>query len=81
MHDGRFKTLEEVLDHYDSGIRNSSTLSAVIVEADNQGAAASGRISLHLTPAEKAAIIAFLNTLTDGDFVAAERFSDPFAPK
>src|SRR5439155_17586770 len=64
MHDGRFKTLEEVLDHYDSGIKNSSTLSAVIVEADNRGAAAAeGRISLHLTAGEKAALIAFLHTL------------------
>ena len=81
MHDGRFKTLEEVLDHYDSGIKNSSTLSALIVEADNRGAAAAGRISLHLTAGEKAAIIAFLRTLTDQDFVTAERFSDPFASK
>ena len=79
MHDGRFKTLEEVLDHYDSGIKNSSTLSSLIVEADNRGAAAAGRISLHLTASEKAAIIAFLRTLTDQDFVSAERFSDPFA--
>ena len=81
MHDGRFKTLEEVLDHYDSGIRNSSTLSPLIVEADNRGAAAAGRISLHLTATEKAAIIAFLRTLTDQDFVSAEQFSDPFARK
>jgi len=65
MHDGRFKTLEEVLDHYDSGIKNSSTLSALIVQADNRGAAAAGGISLHLTAGEKAAIIAFLHTLTD----------------
>jgi cytochrome c peroxidase len=81
MHDGRFKTLEEVLDHYDSGIKNSGTLSALIVEADNRGAAAAGRISLHLTVGEKAAIIAFLHTLTDPDFVTAERFSDPLARK
>ncbi len=81
MHDGRFTTLEEVLDHYDSGIKNSSTLSPLIVEADNKGAAQAGRISLHLTPGEKAAIIAFLHTLTDRDFVTAERFSDPFARK
>jgi cytochrome c peroxidase len=81
MHDGRFKTLEEVLDHYDSGIKKSSTLSAVIVEADNQGAAALAQISLHLTSAEKAAIIAFLNTLTDREFVTEERFSDPIAHK
>jgi cytochrome c peroxidase len=79
MHDGRFKTLEEVLDHYDSGIKTSSTLSSLIVEASNRGAATSDRISLHLTAAEKAAVIAFLRTLTDQDFVSAERFSDPFA--
>ena len=81
MHDGRFKTLEEVLDHYDSGIKKSSTLSPLIVEADNSGAATGGRISLNLTAAEKAAVIAFLHTLTDDDFVSAERFSDPFARK
>jgi cytochrome c peroxidase len=81
MHDGRFKTLEEVLDHYDSGIKNSSTLSPLIVEADNRGAAAAGRISLHLSAGERAAIIAFLHTLTDREFVTAERFSDPFVHK
>ena len=81
MHDGRFKTLEEVLNHYDSGIKNSSTLSPLIVEANNGGAAKAERISLNLTATEKAAIIAFLHTLTDHDFVTAERFSDPFAPK
>jgi cytochrome c peroxidase len=79
MHDGRFDTLEQVLEHYDSGIRQSSTLSPLIVEADNLGAGAEGRISLHLTAAERAAIIAFLHALTDPDFVSAERFSDPFA--
>jgi len=79
MHDGRFTTLEEVLDHYDRSIRSSSTLSPLIVEADNRGAAAERRISLHLTAEEKAAIIAFLHTLTDQDFVTAERFADPFA--
>jgi len=81
MHDGRFNSLEEVLDHYDRGIKNSSTLSPLIVEADNRGGAASGRISLHLTATEKVSIIAFLHTLTDHDFVTAERFSDPFARK
>ncbi len=81
MHDGRFKTLEDVLDHYDSGIKNSSTLSSVIVEANNRGAEAAGGISLQLTVTEKAAIIAFLRTLTDQEFVSAERFSDPFASK
>ena len=50
------------------------------MEADNQGGHAGG-ISLHLTDEEKAAIIAFLHTLTDKDFVTAERFSDPFVRK
>ena len=58
-----------------------STLSTVILEADNRGAATAGRISLHLTAGEKAAIIAFLHTLTDQDFVTAQRFSDPFQRK
>ena len=79
MHDGRFKTLEEVLDHYNSGIKKSSTLSSLIVEADNGGSNEAGHVSLNLTEAEKAAIIAFLHTLTDEEFVTAERFSDPFA--
>ena len=33
MHDGRFATLEEVLDHYNEGIKLSSTLSPLIAEA------------------------------------------------
>jgi len=81
MHDGRFATLEEVLLHYDRGIRNSSTLSPLIAEADNQSAGSQEGISLHLTEAEQGAIIAFLHTLTDEDFVTAERFSDPFVRK
>lgn len=81
MHDGRFATLEEVLHHYNGGIRKSSTLSPLIAEADNQGAGSQEGISLHLTEAEQGAIIAFLHTLTDNDFVTAERFSDPFVRK
>jgi cytochrome c peroxidase len=78
MHDGRFATLEEVLRHYNGGIRRSRTLSPLIAEADNRGAEKKEGISLHLTGAEQEAIIAFLHTLTDNDFVTAERFSDPF---
>jgi cytochrome c peroxidase len=78
MHDGRFKTLEQVLDHYDSGIKKSSTLSALIMEADNLHKDSEDRISLNLTKQEKSAIIAFLHTLTDEEFVTAERFSNPF---
>ena len=81
MHDGRFNTLEEVLDHYDRGIRKSSTLSALIMEADNLHKDGNDRISLNLTEEEKSAIIAFLHTLTDEEFVTAERFSNPYPTK
>ncbi|MEN8145322.1 MAG: cytochrome c peroxidase [Gemmatimonadota bacterium] len=79
MHDGRFETLEEVLDHYNEGIKTSSTLSPLILEADNLGKESQDSVSLNLTEDEKTAIIAFLHTLTDHEFVAAERFSNPFS--
>jgi cytochrome c peroxidase len=81
MHDGRFYSLEEVLDHYNEGIRKSSTLSPLILEADNLDKDDMDRISLNLTEEEKAAIIAFLHTLTDRDFATSEEFSDPFESK
>ncbi|MFO7589230.1 MAG: cytochrome c peroxidase [Gemmatimonadota bacterium] len=79
MHDGRFGTLEEVLDHYNEGIRLSSTLSPLILEASNQGDAPVERVSLNLSAEETAAVIAFLHTLTDEEFITDERFSNPFA--
>ena len=78
MHDGRFATLEEVLDHYNEGIQVSSTLSPLIVEASNEDRASEARVSLDLDEEEKAAVIAFLHTLTDEEFITDERFSDPF---
>jgi len=79
MHDGRFATLEEVLEHYDSGIHASRTLSPLIAEASNRLAGPDDPISLHLTADERSAIIAFLRTLTDETFITDARFSDPFA--
>lgn len=78
MHDGRFATLEEVLEHYNEGIKVSSTLSPLILEASNLDAAPGDRVSLHLTALETAALIAFLHTLTDETFVTDPRFSNPF---
>ena len=79
MHDGRFSTLEQVLDHYNEGIRFSDTLSPLIMEADNQAQdTVNARISLNLNEEEKLAIIAFLHTLTDRSFVTEEKFSNPF---
>jgi cytochrome c peroxidase len=57
MHDGRFRTLEEVLDHYDHGVVRSETLDPNLAKHPTQG--------LDLTSGEKGDIIAFLKTLTD----------------
>lgn len=68
MHDGRFLTLEQVLDHYSSGVVNSSTISAGVVGG------------IPMTAQEKQDIIAFLKTLSDYSFINDRRFADPFAP-
>ena len=75
MHDGRFKTLEEVLDHYNEHVQmNSPTLDPQMTTSNMIGT----QPQLGLTPQEKAQVIAFLNTLTDSSFVTDPRFSDPF---
>ncbi|WP_235216114.1 cytochrome-c peroxidase [Ruegeria halocynthiae] len=78
MHDGRFKTLEEVMDHYNDGIVVSDTLSPLILEADNAPDNGPDTIGLRMTPEEMAAIIAFLHTLTDEVFLTNPQLSNPF---
>ena len=74
MHDGRFQTLEEVVDHYSDHVEASPTLSPTLRDT-------AGRpIELHLTTEEKKALIAFLDTLTDSTFITDPRFSDPKQP-
>ena len=63
MHDGRFATLEEVLDHYSEGVDRTDTLDPNLAKHPNGG--------LHLTAEEKSAVIAFLKTLTDRRFEKA----------
>lgn len=74
MHDGRFATLEEVLDHYNDHISHLPNVDPLIIEASNEFRGD----SLMLTEDEKAAIIAFLKTLTDENFINNDDFSDPF---
>ena len=79
MHDGRFSTLEQVLNHYNEGISVSDTLSPLIMEADNQQQdAVTIRVSLNLKEEEQHAIIAFLHALTDQNLITEEKFSNPF---
>lgn len=73
MHDGRFKTLEDVVDHYSEHIRQSASLSAFLIGESNER----GGTSLKLHPEEKKELIAFLNMLTDSTFITDKRFSDP----
>ncbi len=70
MHDGRFNTLEEVIDHYNSGVKNSSTVEFILQYNLQPG-------GLGLTAQEKSDLIAFLKTLTDTDFIKNSAFSNP----
>jgi cytochrome c peroxidase len=74
MHDGRFATLREVIDHYDSGIQDSPNLDPIL--RDSMGAP----WQLHLSDSDKAALEAFLDTFTDTAFLTDPKFSDPFPP-
>jgi cytochrome c peroxidase len=72
MHDGRFATLEEVVEHYNSGIQAHPTLSAAL--KDDNG----DPVQMNFTDEEKAALVAFLKTLTDNTIASNMKFSDPF---
>jgi cytochrome c peroxidase len=73
MHDGRFKTLEEVLAHYNQHVLQSATISPLMnVSNDATGT------TLGLTQQEIDDIIVFLHTLTDTTFTKDPRFSKPF---
>jgi cytochrome c peroxidase len=72
MHDGRFSTLGQVVDFYDHGIVGNDWLDLRLRDADGDPR------RLGLSPAERAALVAFLQTLTDQGFLHAPKFSDPF---
>jgi len=65
MHDGRFETLDEVIDHYASGGHYSPTKSTFLD-------------SINLNNAQKQALKAFLLTLSDQKFIENPDFSSPF---
>ncbi len=64
MHDGRFNSLSLVIDHYRTGIKQSTTLDSQLISG------------ISLTAAEKLALLSFLNTLTDYTFINDKRFSE-----
>ncbi len=68
MHDGRFLTLDGVLEHYNSGVVNSATLDSSLNR--------NGRLGIALTTTEKTQLIAFLKTVTDTQYLTDKRFSE-----
>ena len=72
MHDGRFTTLEQVVEFYNSGVVNHPNLSPPL-----RGPGGAPR-RLNLSNPQKAALVAFLKTLTDDTVATDEKFSDPF---
>ena len=65
MHDGRFSTLEEVVDNYSSGGKYSPNKSELVYD-------------LKLTDYQKEALVEFMKTLTDVELTEDPKFSDPF---
>jgi len=78
MHDGRFATLEQVVEFYDSGVVAHPNLSPPLRVPPGNGAASGTPLVLGLTPQQKAALVAFLKTLTDPNLATDPKFSDPF---
>jgi cytochrome c peroxidase len=77
MHDGRFATLEEVVEFYNSGVVGNPNLAPQLRNPPGPGQPPGPR-RLNLTIAQKAALVAFLKTLTDTNLTNDVRFSDPF---
>ncbi len=72
MHDGRFATLEQVVDHYSSGIKAHPNLARALRTSTGEPE------HYNFSTQEKAALVAFLHTLTDDTLLTDAKFSDPF---
>jgi cytochrome c peroxidase len=70
MHDGRYSTLEEVVNFYSDGLIWSSTIDPMMKKAHQGG--------VHLTAEEKLDLISFLKTFSDTSFINNPDFSNPF---
>tara|TARA_B100000780_G_C21120877_1_gene454021 strand:+ start:2737 stop:3705 length:969 start_codon:yes stop_codon:yes gene_type:complete len=68
MHDGRFNSLDEVVEHYNSGGVSSSTIDTFMKYTTG---------GLQLAPQQKEALVAFLHTLTDTTFIQNPKFRNP----
>jgi cytochrome c peroxidase len=73
MHDGRFSTLMEVVNHYSDSIQPSKNLDKLFGGGGNNKP-----LRMNLTPLEKEALVAFLGTLTDKTLINDVKYSNPF---
>jgi cytochrome c peroxidase len=69
MHDGRFTTLDEVVNHYSFGLQNSSTIDPLMKNVSSGGVA--------LSPVEKGLLIKFLESLSDESYITNPDFQAP----
>ncbi|MEO6903471.1 MAG: cytochrome c peroxidase [Bacteroidia bacterium] len=67
MHDGRFQTLDQVMDHYNDGFKYSPNLDRIIYK----------RVKGNLSVEEKKCIIEFMKTLTDSVLISDPKYSNP----
>jgi cytochrome c peroxidase len=72
MHDGRFTTLAQVVDFYVTGVQDSPNLDPRMRGADGLAQ------RFNFTAAQRAALVAYLHTLTDHTVLTAAKWSDPF---
>jgi cytochrome c peroxidase len=70
MHDGRFKTLEEVVDHYNSGLKASTYIDPALENTRGTG--------LMLSAQQKTDLVNFLKTLTDNSMLTNPKYKSPF---
>ena len=70
MHDGRFNTLDEVINHYSEGVVHSSTIDPNMKNVDDGG--------VQLTPEKKYYLKMFLISLSDSSFNSNPAYSDPW---
>jgi cytochrome c peroxidase len=72
MHDGRFATLRDVIDHYDHGIQDSANLDGILRSLSG------GPVRMNFTEQEKDDLEAFFRAMTDEAFLTDPKFSSPF---
>jgi len=73
MHDGRFSTLEEVIEHYNSQVKAGPATDNGLIDPSTGLPQ-----QLELSEQEKSNLVQYLLTLTDEDILEDEKFSNPF---